>query len=112
MCVNTSIYEGLAVSFLEAFACETPVVSCQDPGFTVSRFGIFVGRYDGTGMEGLDAFANAVRRLLCDSETTRKLGMEARQWVNAIHNKDEFLARFSQLCAHAGVPLHLRAASA
>ena len=30
--VNTSIHEGLAVSMLEALACETPLLSLQDPG--------------------------------------------------------------------------------
>jgi glycosyltransferase involved in cell wall biosynthesis len=29
--INTSIHEGLAVSFLEALQCETPLISSVDP---------------------------------------------------------------------------------
>ncbi|WP_228060785.1 MULTISPECIES: glycosyltransferase family 4 protein [unclassified Coleofasciculus] len=42
--INTSIHEGLAVSFQEALKCETPILSCLDPENVVSRFGIYVGR--------------------------------------------------------------------
>ena len=47
--VNTSIHEGLAVSFLEALACETPLIACVNPEGLVSRFGVFVGTYLGAG---------------------------------------------------------------
>src|SRR5262249_7864598 len=69
--VNTSIHEGLAVSFLEALAWETPILSCQDSEGVSSRFGLYVGRWDGTGLESLPTFASALRRLL-DSATLRE----------------------------------------
>src|SRR5205807_10440094 len=39
--VNTSIHEALPTSFLEALACETPLLSCTNLEGIVSRFGIF-----------------------------------------------------------------------
>jgi len=108
--VNTSIHEGLSVSFLEALACETPVVSSVNPDGLVSRFGIHVGDWPGTGMEGLPAFESALRRLLQDKELRQRLGSEGRAWVNRFHNRGEFLSslRFilggmsKTLCAWAG----------
>lgn len=76
--VNTSIHESLAVSFLETLACETPVISCQDPESVVSRFGSYVGRFDGDGRDALPHFAEALARLLRDREERARLGREAR----------------------------------
>jgi glycosyltransferase involved in cell wall biosynthesis len=101
--VNTSIHEGLAVSFLEALACETPVISCQNPENVVSRFGVYVGRFDGDGLEGLPFFVKALRKLLPDSALRSKLGKEGREWVAETHNRKRFLDAFQNLCAIAGV---------
>ncbi|MCA1818098.1 MAG: glycosyltransferase family 4 protein, partial [Acidobacteria bacterium] len=81
--VNTSIAESLAVSFLEAFSCETPVVSCVNTEDVVSRFGAYVGRFDGDGRDSLQRFAEALDRLLRDAETRTRLGREGRAWVEA-----------------------------
>lgn len=99
--INTSIHEGLAVSFLEALICETPILSCQDPEQVVSRFGIFTGRWDGTGMEGLPHFIEGLRQLLNDDELRTRLGREGRQWVMNTHNQTAFLQAFKTLCQQA-----------
>jgi glycosyltransferase involved in cell wall biosynthesis len=101
--VNTSIQEGLAVSFLEAMACETPIVSCQNPGDVVSRFGVYVGRFDGDGRGLLPGFTEALGRLLGDEATRKRLGREGRAWVEETHGMAPFLKAFRQLCARAGV---------
>ena len=95
--VNTSIHEGLPISFLEALHCGTPIVSCQDPESVTSRFGLYVGRWDGTGLEGVDAFAEAVERLLHDHELRAQLGEEGRAWVRETHTKDHFASAFARL---------------
>lgn len=97
--VNTSIHEGLAVSFLEALVCETPVVSCQNPEDLVSRFGTYVGRWDGDGRGALPQLAEALGRLLRDEGTRARLGREGRAWVTRTHGPELFLKAFGSLCA-------------
>lgn len=101
--VNTSIHEGLAVSFLEALACETPILSCVDPESVVSRFGIYVGHWGGTGLEGMPKFVEGLNRLLSDQTLRTHLGQEGRRWVMQTHSSSSFLAAFNNLCLKAGV---------
>lgn len=101
--VNTSAHEGLAVSFQEALRCETPLLSCVDPQGVVSRYGIFVGHQDGTGMEAMPRFVEGLTRLLEDAELRRRLGKEGASWVRDTHSKSRFLESFFQLAARAGV---------
>jgi glycosyltransferase involved in cell wall biosynthesis len=97
MLVNTAIHEGLAISFLEALHCGTPIVSCQDPESVTSRFGLYVGRWDGSGLESLDAFADAIQQLLDDEDLRLRLGSEGRSWVRATHTRDHFVTTFGSL---------------
>jgi glycosyltransferase involved in cell wall biosynthesis len=101
--VNTSIHESLSVSFLESLACETPVISCQDPEGVVSRFGSYVGRFDGDGRDALPRFAESLARLLRDRNERARLGREGRAWVAATHNPARFLEAFRELRATAGL---------
>ena len=104
--VNTSIHEGLAVSFLEALACETPLIACVNPEGLVSRFGMFVGTYPSTGMEALPALELAVVELLNDADRRQRLGADGRAWVSSAHNKGTFLKALSHLCILAGIDKH------
>ena len=88
---NTSIHEGLAVSFQEALRCETPLLSCVNPENVVSQFGIYVGRYDGTGVEGIPEFIAGLKKLLDNNELRHSLGKAGRQWVENIHTRTHFL---------------------
>jgi glycosyltransferase involved in cell wall biosynthesis len=101
--VNTSIHESLAVSFLEALACETPIISCQNPEDVVSRFGIYVGRWDGDGLDALPQFGEALKRLLQDTATRLRLGKEGRAWVTQTHSPAHFLSAYRALCASVGM---------
>ena len=101
--VNTSIHEGLAVSFQEALKCETPILSCVNPESVVSRFGIYVGRWDGTGLEGMPKSVEGLTRLLKDKDLRTRLGKEGCEWVTENHNKSRFLTTFNNLCTNAGV---------
>ncbi|MEQ9486700.1 glycosyltransferase family 4 protein [Coleofasciculus sp. F4-SAH-05] len=101
--VNTSIHEGLAVSFQEALKCETPLLSCVNPQDVVSRFGIYVGRWDGSGMDSIPQFIDGLTRLIEDRELRTRLGKEGREWVLANHNQSQFLAAFYDLCKRARI---------
>jgi glycosyltransferase involved in cell wall biosynthesis len=100
--VNTSIHEGLSVSFLEALACETPLISSVNPDGLVSRFGIHVGEWPGTGMESLPAFEIALKRLFQNKELRLRLGREGRDWVGSRHTKMEFLAAMRKIGGKLG----------
>ena len=101
--VNTSIHEGLPVSFLEALACETPIVSCNDPEGVVSRFGVYTGRCDGAGLEGLPRLQEGLASLLEDRARREQLGRAGRAWVEASHSRAGFLQAFSRLCDETGI---------
>ena len=99
MIVNTSIHESLPISFLEALHCGTPIVSCQDPEGVTSRFGRYVGRVDGSGLDSLDTFADAIESLLDDEELRLRLGAEGRAWARTNHTPGRFLEAFATLAA-------------
>jgi glycosyltransferase involved in cell wall biosynthesis len=101
--INTSVHESLAVSFLESLACSTPLLSCVNIGFTVSRYGVYTGRFDGSGMESLDAFRAGLQTLLDDAELRAELGRKGREWVRTTHSLDGFLAAFERLVERGGV---------
>ena len=95
--INSSIHEGLPISFIEALHCATPIVSCQDPEGVTSRFGAYVGSWEGSGEDGIGAFVEAVESLLEDSDRRERLGEEGRAWARATHTRERFLATFSEL---------------
>jgi len=102
--VNTSIHEGLPVSFLEALACETPLLACVDPGGLTSEFGLYTGRCDGIGFGAVPGLAAGLERLLADADLRARLGKAGRRWVEATHSPAHFRESFRELCVRAGVP--------
>lgn len=99
--VNTSIHEALPVSFLEALLFEMPIVSCQNPEGLVSRFGVYTGRWDGSGLEGVPLFVQGIQHLLEDDHLRVRLGKEGSEWVYSNHGRPQFLSAFQVLCARA-----------
>jgi len=101
--INTSNHEGLPVSFVEALKCETPILSSVNPEDVVSRFGIYVGRWDGTGQEGIPKFVEGLTQLMKDKQLRVRLGKEGRDWASKTHCKASFLEGFCELGKRAGV---------
>jgi hypothetical protein len=69
----------------------------------VSRFGICVGRHDGTGLDALPKLVDGLKKLLSDEQLRTSLGKSGRGWVNATHTRTRFLAALHQLCTKAGL---------
>jgi glycosyltransferase involved in cell wall biosynthesis len=102
--VNTSVHEGLAVSFQEALRCETPVISSVNPENVASRFGHYVGDFTGSGLESLDAFERAIRNLIENDKKRLQLGIKGREWVQATHSEETFLRAFEAILSSLKIP--------
>lgn len=89
--INTSIHEALPVTFLEALACGTLLVSCQDPDGMTSRFGIYTGPVLGDGYDKVELFVDAVRTLIKDEARRKELSEAARAYVKSVHGVEEFI---------------------
>lgn len=101
--VNTSVHEAVAFSFFEALGHRTPIVSCQDGGGVVSRFGAHVDNVGGDGRELLEPLAAALGRLLGDRAERERLGCAGQAWVAETHSRATFLAKLGELAAASGL---------
>ncbi|WP_290540629.1 glycosyltransferase [Alistipes sp.] len=95
--INTSIHEALPVTFLEALACGTLLVSCQDPDGMTSRFGIYIGPVLGDGFDKVDLFVDAVRTLMGDEARRKELSVAACEYVKTVHGVGEFIRNTRRL---------------
>jgi glycosyltransferase involved in cell wall biosynthesis len=77
--VNTSVREALPVSFLEALAHETPIISGLDPDGLVRRFGYPVNGVD---------YSAGLKRMLSD-EGRRGRGIRGRRYVTEVHELEK-----------------------
>ena len=88
--LNTSIHEGLPISFQEALAAGVPIVALLDPERVVSRFGVYVGEFDGDGLDGIEPLADGLGRLLTDEPLRQRLGAAGRDWAISTHGPERF----------------------
>jgi glycosyltransferase involved in cell wall biosynthesis len=101
--LNTSIHEGLPITFQESLAYGVPIVGALDPDQVVSRFGKFVGEVSGDGLAAVPRFVAALRDLLDSEKTRTSLGTRGREWVESVHNERNFLRAFGEICAELGL---------
>ena len=89
--MNTSIHEGLPVSFLEALSYGTVLVSNRNPDNLTSQFGIWVGDVLGNGFDKIDLFVDAVQKLMTDDQKRQKLAVAGRSYIEKTHNVPKFI---------------------
>ena len=75
--VNTSVREGLPITFLESMAEGTPIISYVDPDNYVSKFGIKVD-YD------IEAFRRAIHKV-AEQKLHERIAEEERNFINEEH---------------------------
>jgi glycosyltransferase involved in cell wall biosynthesis len=85
--VNTSVREALPVSFLEALAHETPIISGENPDGLTAAFGHHVVGED---------YAGGLRRLLRD-ETWLEAGKLGRRYVENVHEAGRVVDRHLEI---------------
>ena len=83
--INTSIHEAIPVSFLEALAYGTLLVSCQNPDAMAERFGVFTGAVLGDGRDQAGAFVAGIEKLIGDEPRRQKLAVEAQEYAKENH---------------------------
>jgi glycosyltransferase involved in cell wall biosynthesis len=103
--INTSIHEGLPVSFLEAFSYGKCVVSGLDPDGLVTRFGYVAGAHLGLGLDEdtLGAFEAQIRLCLADEKGRRMRGEEAMSYVRQTHSFESFDRHLRRLLTTEGI---------
>jgi len=79
--LNTSIREALPISFLEALASKTPIISGENPDDLVSKYGYHAQEDDFDS--GLDWLLN--------SEEWRRKGIQGRKHVERIYQVDRVI---------------------
>ena len=70
--VNTSIYESLPVSFLEALSYKMAILSCQNPDSITSRYGFYTGEPFGFGFHETQRFVSGLQYLLSSARWMEK----------------------------------------
>ncbi len=95
--MNTSIHEGLPVSFLEALSYGTVLVSNRNPDNLTSQFGIWVGDVLGNGFDQVDLYVDAVKKLMTDNEKRQQLAKAGRTYIEKIHNVPKFIKELKDI---------------
>jgi glycosyltransferase involved in cell wall biosynthesis len=85
--LNTSVREALPISFLEALAHETIIISGLDPDGLTGRYGYLVGG---------DDYAEGVKRMLTD-EGRRNKGTKGRRHVEEVHELGKVVDRHLEI---------------
>jgi len=85
--LNTSIWEGIPVSWLEALSYGTLIVSAFDRDNIAARFGTFVGEVmgDGTDEMSIRTFANAIEYWMTHDLERRTAAQLAIDFIRARH---------------------------
>ncbi len=88
--INTSIWEGIPISWLEALQYGTLIVSCLDNENLPSKFGNYVGEILGDGYEQVSKFVPAIKELMENDLHYKQKSIAAIKYVREIHNVKAF----------------------
>ena len=100
--LNTSVWEGIPLSFLEALAVGTLIVSNANPDNLTARFGTYVGEVEGDGLDKVELYVSAIAALMREDERRNALARDAIEYVRNRHSVDAFRRRMRQLLLEEG----------
>lgn len=84
--VNTSLYEGMPNTFLQAWARGVPTIATVD-----------VGAPAGRAVADLDALARELERLLADGEAWRRASARCREHFARTYSPEEVVRRYARV---------------
>ena len=84
--VNTSIWEGIPISWLEALSYGTLIVSAFDREDLVGRFGAYIGEIKGDGDSLARRFVEPVKNFLENDTAYGETAMNAVSYIREVHN--------------------------
>ena len=88
--LNTSIWEGIPISWLECLQYGTLPVSCLDNENLPSRFGAFTGEIFGDGYADVEKFIPAIRELMENDDLYTQKALAAIDYTRKNHNIKKF----------------------
>ena len=84
--VNTSIWEGIPISWIEALSYGTLLVSSFDRDDLVRRFGAYVGEIKGDGEDSARYFVEPIKIFLENDVLYEEISLKAISYVRNVHN--------------------------
>lgn len=95
--INTSIWESIPISWLEALQYGTAIVSCLNNEDIPSKFGEYVGEILGNGLDKLDVFIPAIKKLMEDDSYYSQKAIKAIKYIRETHNLNNFIKNMRKL---------------
>jgi len=97
--INTSVYESLPISFLEALSYKMPILSCQNPDNITSSHGFYTGEILGDGYNEIPKFTDGLQYLLSNNRWLNE-GEQGYGFVRDFAEEKRVSKRLDQLiCA-------------
>lgn len=106
--LNTSVNEGLPISFIEALMAGVPLISTVNPDGVTSRFGSHIESVAGRGLELVEPLTTKLGSLI-NAGDRRATGDSGMRWAKENHSPYAFYRDLSQILHGLG---HRRHASA
>ena len=95
--INTSIWEGIPISWLEALQYGTLIVSCLDNENLPSKFGNYVGEILGDGYEQTSKFVPAIKELMENDDLYVSKALNAFKYARKYHTVEKFVRSLRKL---------------
>ncbi|MCL2348820.1 MAG: glycosyltransferase family 4 protein [Planctomycetaceae bacterium] len=88
--VNTSIREGIPISYLETLAYGTLLVSGFNAENLPSKFGVYVGKVSGDGFDQVGLFIDGIRKIMSNEKQRKETARNAVAYVKENHSIKRF----------------------
>lgn len=88
--INTSIWEGIPISWLEAMQFGTLIVSCLNNENIPSKYGAYVGDIIGNGFSSVKQFVPHIIELMENDSKYKEKAISSIEYIHKYHNIERF----------------------